>query len=352
MRRPRVRVLAVVASALILAACRADPVAGPSRFSGEPLLNMTLGPAANAVYPTLSGQRITAAPARDTIEFTVDALPPTGMSNTYQIVVADSATGRTLISPARIIRTTRTRRPVTRDSSVTVVTADTSKAVLFSIADTATTVRITIADTNLTRFTHVVLRSAGEGSIPGVVSVGQRTGFLSFRYHTGTTYAVADNVFGSWARHSADRLPFAVQADVVNAAFWGDWVRLSIRGLMRPPAGFRYAAWLVDERTGTATRLGGLLTPVPDDRPLDEADLATGPWLTSTGIVEAQVRGDMKALHIKPEDYTFLTLLVEPYGGAAPPARPGTSYVLSAAIPASVSSRSASPGQGFGSVTP
>jgi len=128
-------------------------------------------------------------------------------------------------------------------------------------------------------------------------------------------------------------------------------VRLDFRNLIRPPAGFRYACWMVDERTGTATRLGGILSPVPDNQPLDDADLGTGKWYNSVGILEAQVRGDMKALNIVPQDYTFIALALEPYGGSAVPTRPGLSYVLSASIPNSVSSRSATPGKVFGSVT-
>ncbi len=351
MRRTHIPLVAAAAAALVLAACQTDPISGPSTIIGAPLLDMTLGPAGNTVFPTLSSQRITSATARDTIEFTVDALPPTGAGNTYQIMLVDSATGNSIAASSRIIRTVRNRRPVNRDSSVALAKVDTSTAALFSVADTATTVRIRIANTAIPSYTHVLLRSGGEGSIPTTVNAGQRTGFLSFRYKAGTAYAIANATFGSWARNTVDRLPFAVSAYVVVASFWGDQVRLDFRNLIRPPAGFRYAAWMVDERTGTNTRLGGLLSPVPENTPLDDADLGTGRWYTSVGILEAQVRGDMKALNIKPEDYTFLTVALEPYGGSAPPTKVGTSYVLSAAIPGSVSSRSASPGKIFGSVT-
>jgi hypothetical protein len=351
MRRPHLALIAATGAALVLAACQTDPISGPSKQVGAPMLDMTLGPAGNTVFPTLSGQRITAAAARDTIEFNVDALPPTGAGNTYQIMLVDSAGGTATAGTARIIRTNRNRRPVNRDSSVAIVKVDTATAAQFSVADTATTVSIRIANAAIPNYTHVVLRSAGEGTIPATVAVGQRTGFLSFRYHTGATYAIANSTFGSWSRNTADRLPFAVSAYVVAATFWGDQVRLDFRNLIRPPAGFRYAAWMVDERTGTAVRLGGLLSPVPENKPLDDADLGTNAWYTSVGILESQVRGDMKALNIVPQDFTFLTVALEPYGGTAPPARPGLSYVLSAAIPTSVVTRSASPGKVFGSLT-
>jgi hypothetical protein len=350
MRRSHLTLVAAAGAALVMVACQTDPISGPSRIIGDPLLDMVFGPAGNSVFPTLSGQRITTAAARDTIEFTVDALPPLGAGNTYQIVLVDTVSGNAISPTARLIRTVRNRRPVNRDSSVALSKTDTSSAAQFSISDTATTIVIRIANTAIPSYTHVVLRTAGEGAVPATVGAA-RTGFLSFRYKNGTTYAIANTLFGSFAKAAVDRLPFLVSAFVVNANFWGDQVRLDFRNLIRPPAGFRYAAWMVDERTGTATRLGGILSPVPDNKPLDDADLGTGAWYNSVGILEAQVRGDMKALNIVPQDYTFITLALEPYGGSAPPSRPGTSYVLAAAIPASVVSRSASPGKVFGSVT-
>ena len=350
MRTSHLTFATAVGAAVVLGACQTDPISGPSHVVGEPLLDMVFGPAGNAVFPTVSGARITTAAARDTLEFTVNALPPTGAGNTYQIVLVDTASGATTAASARIIRTVRSRRPVNRDSSVAVTKVDTATAAQFSIADTATTVAIRIANTAIATRTHVLLRSAGEGSVPPTLTAA-RTGFLSFRYKSGTAYAVQAAVFGSFAKAAADRLRFIVSAYVVNANFWGDQVRLSFRNLIRPPAGFRYAAWMVDERTGTSTRLGGILSPVPENAPLDDADLGTGKWYNDVGVLEAQVRGDMKALNIVPQDYTFITLALEPYGGTAVPTRPGTAYVLSASIPTSVSSRSATPGKVFGTVT-
>jgi hypothetical protein len=350
MRTSRLTFASTVAAAVVLAACQTDPISGPSRVVGEPLLDMVFGPAGNAAFPAVSGQRITAAAARDTIEFSVNYLPPTGAGGTYQIALVDTASGTITAPAARIIRTMRSRRPVNRDSSVAIVKADTATAAQFSIADTATTVSIRIASAAIPAHTHVMLRSSGEGAIPTTMPA-TRTGFLAFRYKSGTTYAVQGGVFGSFAKATADRLPFVVSAYVINANFWGDQIRLSFRNLIRPPAGFRYAAWLVDERTGTATRVGGILSPVPDNSPLDDADLGSGQWYNNVGILESQVRGDMKALNVVPQDYSFLALVLEPYGGTATPTRPGVAYVLSASIPNSVASRSATPGKVFGAVT-
>ncbi|HEY3286877.1 MAG TPA: hypothetical protein VGJ96_07115 [Gemmatimonadaceae bacterium] len=345
------RALAIaIGAAFVLAACQTDPISGPSRVVGEPLLDMVFGPAGNAAFPIVSGARITSASARDTIEFNVSNLPPTGAGVTYQVTLVDTASGLMAAPAARIIRTMRSRRPVNRDSSVAIVRADTAAAAQFSISDTATTVSIRIASASIPNFTHVMLRASGEGSVPTTMPAA-RTGFLAFRFKSGAAYAVQGSTFGSFAKASADRLPFVVSAYVVNASFWGDQIRLSFRNLIRPPAGFRYAAWLVDERTGTATRVGGILSPVPENAPLDDADLGTGQWYNSVGVLEAQVRGDMKALNVQPQDYSFLALVLEPYGGTAVPTRPGVAYVLSATIPNSVASRSATPGKIFGTVT-
>ena len=112
MRRAARTLLAAAGAALVLVACQSDPVSGPSRIVGEPLLDMDFGPAGNSVFPSFSAQRITAATAKDTIEFTVNALPPTGTGNTYQIVLVDTATGSVAADSLRIIREVRSRWPV------------------------------------------------------------------------------------------------------------------------------------------------------------------------------------------------------------------------------------------------
>ncbi|MHB8838849.1 MAG: carboxypeptidase-like regulatory domain-containing protein [Gemmatimonadaceae bacterium] len=350
MRASHRTLIAAAGAACVLAACQTDPISGPSKIVGDPLLDMVLGPAGNSAFPVVSGARITTAAARDTIEFTVNNLPPTGAGVTYQLALVDTATGNMTAPSARIIRTMRSRRPVNRDSSVAMIKADTATAAQFAISDTATTASIRIASTAIPSYTHVLLRASGQGAVPATIGAG-RNGFLSFRYKSGAAYAVQASMFGSFAQASANRLPFSVSAYVVNATFWGEQIRLSFRNLIRPPAGFRYAAWLVDERTGTATRVGGILSPVPENAPLDDADLGSGKWYNDVGILESQVRGDMKALNVEPQNYTFLALVLEPYGGTAPPARPGVAYVLSASIPNSVASRSATPGKIFGTVT-
>jgi len=335
MRRSSRAAAVVGGAALVLAACQADPASGPGTIVGAPMLDMALAPAGNAVFPSVSGQRITAAAARDTIEFTVNDAPPTGSGNTYQIVLVDTATGRATGTISRIIRTMRRRLTVSPDSSVLLVSADTSTGAQFSIPDTATTVVVRIANAAIPNYNFVVLRTAGEGSVPTTIG-GARTGFLSFRYKSGSTYAAQPGTFGSFAAATADRLPFVVAADVIGAGFWGDWLRIDVRNLGRPPAGFRYACWMVDARSGAATRLGGLLAPAPESRSLDDADLGMGAWFNGALVVAARVRANLRTLGIAPQDFTFTTLVLEPYGGFALPTRPGRTYVLSAPVPPSV----------------
>jgi len=351
MTRSRLTAIVRACATLALVACQVDGASGLLTVYGDPLLDMSLGPASNAAFPSIANQRITAAAARDTIEFTVNNLPPVGIANAYQIALTDSATGNTVAAISRIIRTVRSRRPVTRDSSVIVATVDTTIGAQFYVLDTATTIAIRIAHANIPNYTHVLLRTGGEGAIPFLLGAATRTAFLSFRYKSGTAFAVQSAVLGTWAMASAGRVPFSAAATVVDASFWGESVRIDLRNLTRPPAGFRYAVWLVDDRTGTVARLGGLIAPLPNSRSLDDADVGSAPWYTTTMIPEARVRADMRALGVVPQDFTTLAVVIEPYGGYAPPSRPGTGVVLSAAMPSSVASRSASPGKIVGTVT-
>ena len=351
MMRSRPVAIALTCAALALVACESDGTSGLSRVYGDPLLDMALGQASTAAFPSITNQRITAAAARDTIGFTVNNLPPIDITNAYQIVLADSATGSAIAPTSRIIRTVRRRRPVNRDSSVIVSTVDTTFGAQFYVLDTATTIAIRIANASIPNYTHVLLRSGGEGAVPFLLGTATRTAFLSFRYKSGATYVVQSAVLGSWAPASAARVPFSATATVVDASFWGELVRIDLRHLSRPPAGFRYAVWLVDDRTGTATRLGGLIAPLPDSRSLDDADVGIAPWYTPTTIPEARVRSDLGALGIVPQDFTMLAIVIEPYGGYSPPSRPGTGVVLSAAMPSAVASRSAAPGKVVGTVT-
>lgn len=319
----------VMCTAVLLAACQADGTAGLAKVDTDPFLDIALRPAANAVFPSFANARITASMTRDTIEFTVVGLPPLGGGSTYQIALVDTASARATNVISHVTRTVRT---------ATTTKTDTSIGAQFAVTDTATSVTVRMVSALIPTFTHVVLRTAGEGSVPLTLTAA-RTGFLAFRYRAGASYAVQLGDFGAFALASADRLPFTARGDVVSAAFWGDWVRLELRNLTRPPAGFRYAAWLVDQRGGTAVRLGGLIAPTTAGTSLDDADLGSGPWYSATAVLEARVRCDLRALGVVPQHFTLLAIVLEPYGGWATPSRPGLSMVLSAPIPASVASR-------------
>ena len=135
MRTTHKSLIAAIAAACVLAACQTDPISGPSRIIGDPLLDMVFGPAGNAAFPVVSGQRITAAAARDTLEFAVNYLPPSSAGGTYQIVLVDTASGNMSSPTARIIRTMRSRRPVNRDSSVAIIKAEVTSLKTFCNAN-------------------------------------------------------------------------------------------------------------------------------------------------------------------------------------------------------------------------
>lgn len=357
--RRRTTVAATVLAAAMLGAlgaCSESELSGPRELVGAPLLDMTLGPSGAAVFPGGSG---TINTTRDTLTLTITNLPQLPAGAVYQVLLVDSATaGSSNVVPVsgRLITTTRSARPVTRDSSERIVRTDTlASTAVIAAADTNQTFVYRITGPAIAANSHVVLavKSAAQAAASGL-SGATRMGFLYGRYRNSATatptYSNPTLTFGSFAINSAARLPFNVSGQS-DAAFYGDQIRVNLQGLVRPPVGFRYAGWLIDDRTNTAVRIGGLLTPVPENKPLDDADVGTGTYLSDVGILKAQVRGDRIALgNINFEDFTRFALLLEPIGSAVP-TRPSAALVHAGNVPASVATRSAAPGKIFGTVT-
>ena len=354
MKRRLPILLAAFTAVAAIGACNLDESGGLSRTLGDPLLDINLGPAGDAVYPRVVHQ-INAT--RDTLTVTLRNLGPLPAGAAYQVFLVDSTSTGTNVTPAtgRLIREVRTRRPVNRDLIVTETRADTTasgSAITEADTNYTFTLRVTGAST-ISAATHVVV-----GVVPAAqtaashIDATQRFGFAASRYRTGTSYTTRDSGgFGSWSITSSRRLPFIPSSATINGAFRGNTVRLNVRDLIRPPQGYRYAAWVYDVRTGRAARLGGVETPVPDDRPLDDADVGTDPFLTDVAIIEGQVRGDTaSAGNIKWDDFSNIALLLEPKG-SAPPTRPGAAFVLSGAVPQSVASRAPGAGKVSGTVT-
>lgn len=353
-------ILGVLAVTMV-GACRLDDIAGRTTVIGDPLLDLTLGPSGDAGFPA-GTYSLTTAAARDTMTITLTNLAPLGDGTSYKFYLVDSAAAGTAgsanVTPvsARVIRSTPTRRPVNRDESVFGTRVDTFASLdALTDVDTASTYVLRVADARIAQHTHVVLAVTGNGvaAPPTHLEGDTRFGFLWTRYRNAATNAFTNTgsfTFGSFAINSAKRLAFSTAAAAIQGSFRGPTLRLNVRDLVRPPQGFQYAVWLVDLRTGISTRVGGLLTPVPENASLDDADVGTGAYLTDVAILQAQVRGDTaSAGNIRWEDFTNLTLQLEPKG-ATPPDEPSGINVLGGTIPPSVATRSPAPGKLFGNV--
>ena len=361
--RIRARIVLAAVALAAVAACAKEDLAGPGEVIGPPLLDIGLGPSGDARFPG-GTVAVSANAARDTLTLTLTNLPPLGAGASYQFFLADSATVDSTTNnyvpvSGRIITSTRSRRPVNRDSSVFLTRVDTTaSAGSITAADTNQTFVVRIVSAQIPSFSHVVVAVSGSTApTAGRLARTTRTGFMYARYRdargtpsrTDDTFAAGTFTFGSFAIDAAQRLPFSVSG-TNDAAFFGSQVRINLKNLVRPPAGFRYAGWLVDDRTNTAIRLGGIQSPVPENASLDNADLGSSAFLTNVGILEAQIRADTSALHVAFHDFTRVLVVLEP-SSATPPTTPSAAVVLVGTVPGSVSSRAAAPGKIFGTVT-
>jgi hypothetical protein len=351
-------VAATLAGLCALAACDEGSISGPSEVVGPPLLDLTLGPSPQFVNPTASG---TINATRDQLTINLSYLPPLPAGSVYQVFLVDSqkveGTANNLIpATGRLIRTVRTRRPVTRDSSVAVVSVDTT-ASTNTILATDTTESFSFLITNaslgdlIANYSHVVVAvSPTAVTAPGRLERTVRRGFLSGRYRNAANNSFSNPTFtfGSFAIDANRRLPFVVSGSQ-NGAFWGDQIRVNFRNLIRPPEGFQYAGWLIDDRTGREVRIGTLSTPPPENRSLANADVENGSFLSGSAVLAAQLRGDTASLgDIRWDDFTRFALLLEPKGT---PTKASSALVIAAQIPNAVATRHPGAGKLYGTVT-
>lgn len=363
-RRTRLLLAGFGALIVVASACNLDETAGLSQNLGEPLLDINLGPSGDAVLPTATyalNDTVNASTPRDTLTVTLRNLGPLPPGAVYQVFIVDStrsdvATAMNLTPVSgRLIRQTRTRRPIDRDVAVTDTRTDTTaNAAAITEADTNQTFIVRYVSPRVRTGTHVVVavRPAAQAD-SSHLDGSTLFGFLAARYRRGTTFTRTGTLtFGRWTSNSAGRLPFVPSSATISGAFRGGSVRLNVRDLIRPPQGFQYAAWVIDSRTGRAARIGGLMTPVPSNIPLDDADVRpSDQYLTDVAVIVGQVRGDTATSgNIRWDDFTSIVLLLEPRG-SAPPTRPGGAFVLGGQVPSSVTSRAPSAGKLSGTVT-
>lgn len=346
----RLAAFGAVFAVIGVAACNQDDISGPVDQFGPPLLDIEVGPASSPVWPAASN---TINAARDTMRITLSNLPPLPTGAAYQVWLVDtaSAANNAVVASGQVVVTTTSTRPVNRDSSVTITTADTAASANTITATGANkTAVMTITNASIggtiATYTHAIVTVTGTPAT-GAQTVGadDQVGFLSRRYRSGTTYSTGGFTFGTWSINSAKRQPYTITAAGINGAFWGDSIIVNVDRTLRPPAGFQYVGWLIDDRTGIQQRLGGLTTPPPESRSLQNADTETGTFLTTVAIVDAQLR----AAAMDPDNYTRFVLVLEPKMGAAP--RASSAEAFAGQIPKSVASRHSSAGRMGGKVT-
>lgn len=328
-----------------VAACEQDDISGPVTQIGPPLLDMELAPAASAPF---GGNSITISDTEDTLAVRLSNLPAPPAGTVYQVILVDSAgTGtNALVATGDLIVSTENIRPIDPDNSVIDVVEDTTLAtdvLVPSRSDAVMDFLITDASigANIAAYTHVIV-AVSEAPATGAITLGadEQRGFLSRRLTSDGSLAA-----GTWSINSALRRSYSIQGTGVSA-FVGDDLRATFERLLRPPEGFHYVAWLVDERTGINLRLGGLLTPVPENRPLDDADTESGSFLTDVAIVNSQLRAPVDVA----DNYTRFVLTLEPKGAGGMARAPRTE-VLQGAVPTSVASRHPGAGKIYGQVT-
>ena len=328
-----------------VAACEQDDISGPVDQIGPPLLDMELAPAASAPF---GGNSIAISGTEDTLEVRLSNLPAPPAGTVYQVILVDSAAGgaNALVATGDLIVSTETIRPIDPDNSAIDVTEDTTLAtdvLVPSVSDAVMDFLITDASigANIAAYTHVIV-AVSTTPASGAITLGpdEQRGFLSRRLTSGGSLAT-----GTWSINSSLRRPFSIQGTGISA-FVGDDLRATFERLLRPPEGFHYVAWLVDERTGINLRLGGLLTPVPENRPLDDADTESGTFLTDVAIVNSQLRAPVDVA----DNYTRFVLTLEPKG-AGGMARAPLTEVLQGSVPTSVASRHPGAGKIYGKVT-
>ncbi len=365
------RRLAALGAALVLsaaaAACNND-INGPAKVLGDPILNLSLGPAGNAVMP---GGSYTLSANKDTLTITLTNLPPLPANSRYQVLLVDSQTVDSTTNnvrpvSGRLITQTRAKQPVTRDSAIFTTRTDTTLAASsITVGDTNRTFTLRVVNADLggdaiANYSHILVTVTSALVIaPGRLERVTRKGFLVARFRdakgtpsrTDDTFALSGSfTFGSWTINASTRQPFSGPGSA-RGGFRGTNIYVTFNSLIRPPEGFQYAAWLIDDRTGRQVRLGTLVTPFPDLQSLANFDVDSGSFRTSGAIVQSQLRANADSLGVVFDDFTRFALLLEPKGSSTPPSSASAIFVVTAAIPQSVSSRHSAPGQVSGTVT-
>ncbi|HEX7092018.1 MAG TPA: hypothetical protein VF192_18010, partial [Longimicrobiales bacterium] len=117
-----------------------------------------------------------------------------------------------------------------------------------------------------------------------------------------------------------------------RADFHGGDLRVIAEQLSRPPVGYYYAGWLVNDETGAAVYLGPLTSSPPGAQSLFDADVNPGlPGVTPDGILRAALTVTESSVGGKFYDYNAIRITLEPK--SSPESVPAPSVVLGGPVP-------------------
>ena len=314
--------VAVLSTAVLSFAACIDETAGPMAYTGKPALRVGLDIVAEMQLPggPVAG-RINGTDS-DSLSLTIQHLAPLSGNNRYQVWLVNPANG----TAARINVRYVALRPDTvgfdefdgtpivewREAAPESRAAEFNGTTGYWQRVRFTRGELTADGVDMSAYTHVVV-SIGSGDANPLTSPAP----VFFQYAGLDTEPFTDGV----TQFGFD--PAAAASGTGWAAFGGgsvEWLNVEGFGVLaqriaRPPRGFFYELWLVDEGRTRRVRLGELLTPAPEFASLMDADVQDGPFVARGEIIKAGRYVRWADLQATPDQFADLLVALKPKVG-------------------------------------
>jgi hypothetical protein len=309
-------VVGVALAALGLSAC-IDESAGPVALSGKPAVRVGLDLVARAIPGGTVTGRISGVEG-DSLVLVINNLPALAGGQRYQVWLAEEETR----AATRIgVRYTMQRPDTTGfdefDGRPIIEWRDVAPLATVQAFDGTTGFRhilrltraeLAAAGLDLSGFSHVVVTVGSSDASPFSAPAPAH-----FRYRGLSTAALTAGV----VRFGFD--PGTAATGLGWVPFGGgsvEWLNVEGFGLMaqriaRPPLGFFYEVWLVDEAGAGRLRLGEVLTPGPEFASLRDADVADGEFVTRGEMLRAARYHRWADLGATPDQFAALVIVLK-----------------------------------------
>lgn len=302
----------------------------------------------NVQFPTLEDflAHPAVAAGAQAVEMIVRDLKPLAGGRAYQIWTYDEVEGETVRVPARYVLQRPDTVGVDELGEPIIQWVDVGDTALVQSFNGEFGHRHVVVVRNrdveelgirLSQFTHVVLTIGGNGdadpaSYPTPV-------WYRYTDQNGTRQDLFDNELFLSGSTSVHFDPSRATLAIGWKAFGGGSVEfmsdvgfgVRLDRLARPPLGYYYGIWLWNEATGAAVSGGPITTPAPEFASLRDADLETGPFVTSTEILQSVTWLEWAEVGADFRNYTHVLVTLEPKDGVTD--RPAPTVVLEAAVP-------------------